>query len=276
MTLTVIPLLVSIGRRVKFLTVLVLILKACCNSSNFIHHHVFFHHTPVSKTDRLFDLIQRLRRHKYPVPGKTLAHELGISTRTLYRDIATLQVLGADIEGEPGLGYVLKPSFMLPPLMFSHDELEAIILGMRYVAKRADSELQQKAQDALYKIAAVLPQDLRQQLDLSGLMVGPAKEAKEHDKVLILLRQAIKRAKKIQIHYHSLKDEKTKRVLWPIALAFFDEVKVLVGYCELRQDFRHFRTDKIEDIVLLAEGIPHGRRALLAQWRQQNGIPEPI
>lgn len=88
----------------------------------------------MSRTQRLFNLIQILRRHRYPVTGKQLADELDVSLRTLYRDIATLQTQGASIEGEPGLGYVLRPGFMLPPLMFSEDEIEALVLGSRWVA----------------------------------------------------------------------------------------------------------------------------------------------
>ena len=92
----------------------------------------------MSRTERLLDLIQLLRRHRAPVAGPTLASELGVSIRPLYRDIATLQAQGADIEGEPGLGYVLRPGFTLPPLMFSADEIEALVLGSRWVARRSE------------------------------------------------------------------------------------------------------------------------------------------
>src|SRR5690349_5512918 len=127
----------------------------------------------MSRAERLLGLMQVLRRHRRPVSGAALARELGISIRTLYRDIATLQAQGADIEGEPGLGYVLKPGFMLPPLMFSEDEIEALVLGSRWVADRGDERLGSAAQNALVKIAAVLPDDLREDLDASALLVGP-------------------------------------------------------------------------------------------------------
>ena len=103
----------------------------------------------MSRSERLFDLLQALRRHRRPVSGRTLAEETGVSLRTLYRDIASLQAQGADIEGEPGLGYVLKPGFLLPPLMFSAEEIEALVLGTRWVAVRADSHLQGAARNAL-------------------------------------------------------------------------------------------------------------------------------
>ena len=127
----------------------------------------------MSRSERLFDLLQALRRHRRPVSGATLAAETGVSLRTLYRDIASLQAQGAHIEGEAGLGYVLKPGFMLPPMMFSAEEIEALVLGSRWVAKVADGKLATAASDALAKIAAVLPADLRDETDTSTLLVGP-------------------------------------------------------------------------------------------------------
>src|SRR5437660_11613561 len=116
----------------------------------------------MSRAERLLELIQRLRSHRYPVSGASLAADLGISLRTLYRDIASLQAQGARIDGEPGVGYVLRPGFMLPPLMFSQEEIEALVLGSRWVAERTDAALKHAANNALAKIAAVLPSDLRQ------------------------------------------------------------------------------------------------------------------
>src|SRR3954466_604922 len=127
----------------------------------------------MSRAQRLLDLIQLLRGHRRPVSGAALAEELGISIRTLYRDIETLNAQGAHIDGEPGIGYVLRPGFMLPPLMFSEQEIEAIVLGSRWVADRTDNELSDAARSALAKIAAVLPPDLKTSLDASSLLIGP-------------------------------------------------------------------------------------------------------
>jgi biotin operon repressor len=129
----------------------------------------------MSRAARLLQLMQVLRRHRYPVSGASLASELGISLRTLYRDIVSLQAQGARIDGEAGVGYVLRPGFMLPPLMFSQEEIEALVLGSRWVADRADSRLGDAARNAIAKISAVLPDDLRLELDTSALLVGPAK-----------------------------------------------------------------------------------------------------
>jgi len=119
----------------------------------------------MSRAQRLLDLIQLLRGYRRPVSGAVLAEALGISLRTLYRDIETLNAQGAQIDGEPGVGYVLRPGFMLPPLMFSEDEIEAIVLGSRWVADRTDAALSDAARSALAKISAVLPPDLKAGLD---------------------------------------------------------------------------------------------------------------
>src|SRR5215467_2034589 len=127
----------------------------------------------MSRAERLLDLIQVLRRYRQPVSGQRLADELGISIRTLYRDIATLQGQGAAIDGEAGLGYVLRPGFMLPPLMFTEEEIEALVLGCRWVSERADTPLGDAAHNAIAKIVAVLPDDMRDGADAAGLLVGP-------------------------------------------------------------------------------------------------------
>src|ERR1700754_4300218 len=123
----------------------------------------------MSRAQRLLDLLQILRSHRYPVSGALLAGQLDISLRTLYRDIALLQQQGAHIEGEAGVGYVLRPGFLLPPLMFSEEEIQALVLGSRWVADRADSQLGQAARNALAKIAAVLPPELRNECDDGAL-----------------------------------------------------------------------------------------------------------
>jgi predicted DNA-binding transcriptional regulator YafY len=178
-----------------------------------------------------------------------LAAELEISLRTLYRDIATLQTQGAPIEGEPGIGYVLRPEFMLPPLMLSEEEIEALVLGSRWVARRTDKKLRLAATNVLAKIAAVLPEDLRYQLEFSGLLIGPVKTVIENDdEKEALIRQAIRKEHKLQMTYIDIKNDESQRIIWPLALGFFEEVHVIVAWCQLRDDFRHFRTDRISKI----------------------------
>jgi len=227
----------------------------------------------MSRTERLLDLIQLLRRHRAPVTGPALADELGISIRTLYRDIATLQAQGADIQGEPGLGYVLRPGFTLPPLMFSADEIEALVLGSRWVARRAeDPRLGDAAANALSKITAVLPEDLRDSVDSSNLLVGGG-EVIPAQVDLSAIRLAIREQKKLVIAYRNAGGTATERIIWPFAVGFFDRVRVVIGWCELRTDYRHFRLDRIERMESLPERYPRRRAAMLKEWREREGIP---
>lgn len=221
----------------------------------------------MSRTERLLELIQIFRRHRQPVSGKSLARELGISIRTLYRDIATLQAQGASIEGEPGLGYVLHPGFMLPPLMFSEDELEALVLGSRWVAKSADERLGMAANNALAKIAAVIPADLRDALDASTVLVGPKLPVNEIID-LNVVRKAIRSERKLIVDYTSEQGARSRRTIWPFALGFFDRIRILVAWCELRRDIRHFRTDRMSNLMWIEERYPRRRAALLKEWRK--------
>src|SRR4051794_20945317 len=228
----------------------------------------------MSRAQRLLDLVQLLRGYRRPVSGAVLADELGISIRTLYRDIETLKAQGAHVDGEPGVGYVLRPGFMLPPLMFSEEEIEAIVLGSRWVAKRADAALGAAARNALAKIAAVLPQDLKTSLDTSSLLVGPGTTVAAGDTELPMIRAAIRGERKLRIGYVDVNGSDSKRTVWPFALGFFEKARVVVAWCESREDFRHFRTDRISRVQLLDKRYPRRRLALLKDWRATQGIPE--
>lgn len=229
----------------------------------------------MSRTQRLFDLIQILRCHRYAVSGQQLAQELNVSLRTVYRDIATLQGQGASIQGEPGVGYLLQPGFMLPPLMFSEEEIEALVLGSRWVARRADKKLRYAATNVLAKISAVLPEDLQKQLEFSGLLIGPVKTTIENDdEKEALVRLAIRKEYKLQMTYIDIKEDESERIIWPLALGFFEEIHVIVAWCELREDFRHFRIDRIITLAKIERRYPQRRQTLLKKWREINQIPE--
>lgn len=228
----------------------------------------------MSRAQRLLDLIQILRRHRRPVAGAALAREMGVSLRTLYRDIAALQAQGADIAGEAGLGYLLRPGFMLPPLMFNIEEIEALALGSRWVAARADSPLAGAARNALAKIGAVLPPDLSDLMDSSALLVGPGERIAAGDAQLPAIRQAIRAERKLSLGYVDGAGKQTRRMIWPFALAFFDRARVVVAWCETREAFRHFRTDRISAIEPVATRYPRRRQALIKEWRQAQGIVE--
>lgn len=228
----------------------------------------------MSRAARLLELLQLLRRHRQPIQGAALAQQMQISLRTLYRDIATLQAQGAPIEGAAGLGYVLKPGFTLPPLMFSADEIEALVLGSRWVATRADARLSQAAEGALAKIAAVLPGELRHTLEGTALLVGPAPAAVDAP-TLTALRVAIRDELKVALVYRDLKGKASQRIVWPFALGFFEQAQVLLAWCELRQAIRAFRSDLIESLQVSDERYPRPRQALLKTWRLQEGIAAP-
>jgi predicted DNA-binding transcriptional regulator YafY len=217
--------------------------------------------------------MQTLRRYRHPVSGKALAEELGVSLRTLYRDIASLQSQGAHIEGEAGLGYVLRPGFTLPPLMFSEDEIEALVLGSRWVAERADTRLGDAATNALAKINGVLPPDLRHLAESSALLVGPGTPSSPGELLLFQIRTAIRAERKLDVCYRDIKGQDSTRTLWPCAVGFFDQCLVMVAWCELRGDFRNFRIDRIVNLHIKEERYPERRQSLLKRWRQLEGIP---
>jgi predicted DNA-binding transcriptional regulator YafY len=221
----------------------------------------------MSRSERLLDLIQTLRRHRNPVSGQRLAEESGVSLRTLYRDIATLQAQGADIEGEPGLGYILKPGFMLPPLMFSEDEIEALVLGARWVATRTDDELARAANNVLAKIAAVLPEDLKPRIEGTNLIVAPGPMLEPNKIDLAVIRRAIRNEHMIDISYLDAAGAATSRRVWPFMLGFFERARVIGAWCTLRDDIRHFRTDRILTLDTTGMRYPRRKAVLLKEWR---------
>jgi len=230
----------------------------------------------MARAQRLLELIQVLRRHRHPVSGQALSAELGVSLRTVYRDIQTLIGQGAAIDGEAGVGYVLRPGFVLPPLMFTDEEIEALVLGARWVAQRTDEPMAQAAENALAKIAAVLPDDLRDRVEDSGLLAGPGPEPDGAPIDLAPIRQAIRTECKLVLNYQDRKGEASRRTVWPIALGFFEKSRVLAAWCELRRDYRHFRTDRIVKLHVTDKRYPRRRRVLMREWRQIEGIPEQI
>lgn len=226
----------------------------------------------MSRSQRLLELIQTLRRYRRPVSGQRLAEETGVSLRTLYRDIATLQSQGADIEGEPGMGYILKPGFLLPPLMFSEDEIEALVLGSRWVASRTDSDLSRAAANVLAKIAAVLPDDLKPKLESSNLLVPPSFSDVKDAVDLSLVRKAIRNEHIVEIGYVDAAGVETERRIWPFALGFYDRVRVIAAWCEKRNDFRNFRTDRIQRMEPQGKRYPRRKAELLKSWRIAEGM----
>ena len=200
----------------------------------------------MGRSTRLLALLQALRRRRRPVTAATLAREMEVSERTIYRDLSELATQGAPVEGEAGVGYILRPGLFLPPLMLTEDETEAVLLGLRYVDQRGDDVLAIAAENARAKIAAVLSQE-RQDAALTPMTIpGPGGHGFPDNKVpLDLLRSAIRTQKRLAIDYIDGTQRHSQRVVWPIQLGFMDNARVLTGWCELRQAFRFFRTDRI-------------------------------
>ncbi|HXE16301.1 MAG TPA: YafY family protein [Stellaceae bacterium] len=221
----------------------------------------------MARTARLLGLLQLLRGRRRPVTAAALAAELGVSARTLYRDIAELTAQGAPIEGEAGLGYVLRPGLFLPPLMLNDDETEAIVLGLRYVDQRGDDILSHAAREALAKVGAVLSPAAQEALRNPVALPGPGGARFPRNKVeLRFLRAAIKAQAKLTIVYEDAAGARSERIVWPIALGFANEARVLMAWCETRQAYRTFRTDRIA-AAARRERYPGRRAALLAEWR---------
>jgi predicted DNA-binding transcriptional regulator YafY len=227
----------------------------------------------VSRTSRLFLLMDALRARRRPVAAAQLAAELEVSVRTLYRDVQTLIELGAPIEGEAGIGYLLRTGFFLPPLMFGEDELEALVLGARWVQRQGDPALAEAATRALGKIATASPKDLRDRIAETGLWV-PAAGKSAAGLALRPLREAIRREHKVRIAYKNEAGLPTERVVWPIGLAFYEGRPVLAAWCELRSAFRHFRADRISQLTPCAERYPQRRSALVKAWLNEMNLAE--
>lgn len=222
------------------------------------------------RAERLLQLIQILRRHRRPVTGEVMARELEVSLRTVYRDIAALIGDRVPIRGEAGIGYVLGEGFDLPPLMFTPDELEAVMLGLRWVARRGDTDLSRAAQDSVAKIGTVLPENLKPFLFDAALLVPPHFTLAIDKVDVAKLRTAIREGRKVSLRYRSEDGRETERLIWPIAVAYFDAQRLIIAWCELRNDFRSFRTDRMISIEVSAEKYPGRRKVLLKKWQEQS------
>lgn len=225
----------------------------------------------MDKTERLFSIMDALRRHRRPVTAQVLAEEQGVSVRTLYRDIQTLIGLGAPIEGEAGIGYMLRAGFFLPPLVFSAEELEALVLGAQWVMGRSDAPLAGAARNALGKIATASPDDLRDRIVTTGLWAAPQAWTEGSDPNLALVREAMRTERVLHIRYLDEAGQPSERQIWPITLGYYEAKQVIGAWCLLRQDFRTFRVDRVVSATLGTE--PFGRRRVLlmkdweAVWR---------
>lgn len=217
------------------------------------------------RAERLFEIIQVFRRARRPISADSIAQELEVSKRTIYRDIAALMGQRVPISGEAGVGYVLKQGFDMPPLMLTEDEIDAAVLGARWVASRGEPELAAAALSLLAKIEVVVPAALRGGLIEAATNVAPVDQATETVSTK-LLRAAIRANRKLAIIYQSNEGSPTERTIWPVFVGYREAGRILAAWCELRQDFRYFRTNRMRSAEMLPAAIPEQRRALRMRW----------
>jgi predicted DNA-binding transcriptional regulator YafY len=208
----------------------------------------------MSRTVRLNELLQVMRRRRGTVSGEMLARETNVSLRTIRRDIVTLQGMGAHIEGEAGVGYILRPDFSLPPMSFTEEEIQALVAGAQWLSRQPDQALARAAQDALAKISGVVPAKMRRVLDDDSIYVGGQDASTGLD--LGEVRRALREQRKMRIMYVDRDGSKGQRIIWPIMIGYFESRRLIAAWCELQQDFRRFRVDH-----------PGERRRLAKEWR---------
>lgn len=223
----------------------------------------------MSRTGRLLELLGMLRARRVPAAAADLARQLGVSQRSIYRDIDTLRSLGAPIEGQAGIGYELRAGFFLPEFAFSPDELDALILGLGWVQQRADQALAQSSESALAKIFSA--GSCGSAKNNAPALVAPASVSERTDPPqTALLRGAIRRQRKVAISYEDAQGALSDRIIWPIAIVYFDDVRIVAAWCEKRSGFRHFRVDRVRVRETLEDRYPGRRHSIIARWRQQD------
>lgn len=222
----------------------------------------------MSRSIRLLHLLQHLREQRYPVTAQRLAEYLQISVRSVYRDIESLRDQGVNIEGSRGLGFQLKENFLLPPMSLDESEIEAMYLALQWAKSIPDQALQQASHSVLSKLKAVLPQ--RKQEFLNDTYLKSIHSWIEVDQTIVeQVRIAIRLQTKIQIDYVDEQKQISHRQLWPFALGYFNDKMLLAAWCELREDFRNFRLDRIQRLLFTEQTYPQFKRHLFQQWCQK-------
>lgn len=202
------------------------------------------------RADRLFQLMLLLQEGKVRT-GHYLAEKLEVSTRTVYRDIGDLVGSGIPIDSEAGVGYLLRDEYRLPPLMFTSEELKALALGARMVRAWSDSELASTTATAIRKIESILPENLKDEIQLNRIEVPDFQMSKEVSDKLRIVRKALDDQEKLTVNYTSIGGESTDRVIRPLILYFWGKTWTLGAWCELREGFRSFRVDRMNTVASL-------------------------
>ncbi|RQP24186.1 helix-turn-helix transcriptional regulator [Piscinibacter terrae] len=199
------------------------------------------------RAERLFQIVQLIRGRRLST-ADFLAQRLEVSVRTVYRDVADLQAQGVPIEGEAGVGYRMRPEFDLPPLMFTKDEARALVAAVRIAQPRLDMALARQADEALSKILAVLPLDARAAAESLAVYAPPVRQDDGTRARLEVLRIAAESRQKVHLRYLDLKDQMSERLVRPLGCFYWSDVWTLAAWCEVREDFRSFRVDRIREV----------------------------
>jgi predicted DNA-binding transcriptional regulator YafY len=207
------------------------------------------------RSNRLFEIIQILRCASAPIPARALADSLEVTKRTIYGDIVTLQATGVPIEGAAGVGYVMRAGYNLPPLMFTADEIEAIVVGLSLLGRTGDFGLQAAAARVSQKIADVLPDRTGSLLETQPLLVSHWNAVPPSEVDYRLMRRAIRGEEKLRLQYRDAETRDTERTIRPLALVYYVDSVILAAWCELREDFRHFRLDRIFECTPTGEAF---------------------
>ncbi|MGJ8758616.1 helix-turn-helix transcriptional regulator [Acinetobacter sp. HC8-3S] len=222
----------------------------------------------MSRSIRLLNLLQLLREYRYPVTAQVLAERLQISQRSVYRDIETLRDQGVNIDAAAGLGFQLKEDFLLPPMTLNETEIEAIFLALNWLNDIPDQALKSASKAVLAKLKAVLPEHCQHLLEQTTLRSITA-WLPVNEMLVEQVRLAIRQQVKITVDYADEQQRISSRVLWPFALGYFNDRIVLAAWCELRDGFRHFRIDRIQQLSLSQELYPQFKQQLFQQWWTQ-------
>ena len=207
------------------------------------------------KAERLFQIISLLRGRRKVLTAESIAEDLGVSVRTIYRDIQALSLSGVPIEGEAGVGYRLGHSFEIPPIMFSEQEMTALVLALKMVKGHSDEVLSIGANTALKKIVSVVPEKAKNVIDLLPYYVPKFQDYRKETQWHTQLREASMDKKKVSVHYEDGKGETSERTLLPLGLMYWGSTWTLLAHCELRSDYRNFRLDRFLEITILQDNF---------------------
>lgn len=229
----------------------------------------------MNRSTRLFEIIQLLRSARRPLTAEQLASELEVTKRTIYRDVVTLQSMQVPIDGEAGVGYIMRAGFDLPPLMFTAEEIEAIAVGLSLIGRTGDRALEKAAESVTRKITDVLPVDTQAGV-CSGELFGQSLYTSEYHQIpdpkidTRIIRQSIRHEEKLSIHYLDQNHRGSSRIILPLAMIYYVNALVVAAWCELRKDFRHFRLDRISECASTEEHFRDRGAKLRQAWRNQH------